>query len=202
MEWHGHVASGTATGLAVAPLIPHPPTPGLVAIAGFTTLTAIAALIPDLDHPGSKLARSLGPVTWLAAQIIRRISHLVYEATRTPLDKPGRGGHRHLTHTAVFAVLAGLAVAAGVSPTGWGTPCGIAVALGCLTHTVGDMTTHYGCPIWWPIPLNGRRWSLLHATPAWLRFRTGGKIGERIATVIWTALAWGIGAWDIYAFAT
>ena len=208
MEWHGHAASGAATGLAVAPLIPHPPAASLIAISGFTTTTVISTLIPDLDAPGSKIGRSLGPITWVLGHITHRASYLVYEATRTQQDTINRSrlrfsnpGHRTLTHTALFAILAGLVAGIVASPTGWGVLIGTAVGLGCLTHVIGDMTTLWGCPIWWPIAINGARWELLHITPRFMRFKCGGKIGERIATTLWTGAAWGMVVWDFANFA-
>lgn len=62
-----------------------------------------------------------------------------------------------------------------------GTFVGVCVAVGCLTHDLGDACTLYGCPILWPIPIAGQRWYLI-GTPHPLRFRTGNgpeNIGER-----------------------
>lgn len=58
---------------------------GMVACAG-------AALLPDLDHPQSTIAYTLGPITHGLA----KLTSLVF------------GGHRHGTHTLAFAVGAGL----------------------------------------------------------------------------------------------
>lgn len=58
---------------------------------------------------------------------------------------------------------------------------GTCVAVGCLTHDLGDACTLYGCPILWPIPIAGQRWYLI-GTPHFLRFRTGNgpeNVGER-----------------------
>lgn len=62
-----------------------------------------------------------------------------------------------------------------------GTFIGICVAVGCLTHDLGDACTLYGCPILFPIPIAGQRWYLI-GTPRPLRFRTGNdeeNVGER-----------------------
>lgn len=76
----------SAVGLAV----------GVVAAAG-------AALLPDLDHPSSTVARALGPLSGALARIVAAVS----------------GGHRHGTHSLVgvasFTVLAVLADQVGTA---------------------------------------------------------------------------------------
>lgn len=62
------------------------------ALAGMAVASG-AALLPDLDHPGSSLARSLGPLTKALAWVVNKLS----------------GGHRNFTHgvLGVFAFTAG-----------------------------------------------------------------------------------------------
>jgi membrane-bound metal-dependent hydrolase YbcI (DUF457 family) len=67
------------------------------------------------------------------------------------------------------------ALDAAASTTGW---LGLAVALGCLVHMLGDMLTLSGCPALWPVPLGGERWREI-TTPRALSFRTGGAF-ERL----------------------
>lgn len=81
-------------------------------------VTAGAALLPDLDHPCSRVARSCGPVSRLVAKGTARLSARIHAATRTSLDRPDRSGHRTVLHTACFAVLAGLVTAAVCSLVG------------------------------------------------------------------------------------
>lgn len=52
---------------------------------------------------------------------------------------------------------------------------GILVSTGCLVHCWGDSLTLQGCPWLWPIKIRGKRWYDI-ATPAFLRFRAGGKV--------------------------
>lgn len=53
---------------------------------------------------------------------------------------------------------------------GW---LGIAVALGCVVHCLGDAVTVSGCPFLWPfLRLRGETWYEIRP-PRWLRFRTG-----------------------------
>lgn len=84
------------------------------------------ALLPDIDHPHSTIARALGPITgalsWLTrrgAGALRRVGCAHCAAG------PNRGGHRALTHTFVFAAALGLVLAL----LGWayGRTAGLAV---------------------------------------------------------------------------
>ncbi|WP_236790745.1 metal-dependent hydrolase [Amycolatopsis sp. GM8] len=59
--------------------------------------------------------------------------------------------------------------------TGW---LGVAVAVGCVTHCLGDALTESGCPFLFPVPIAGETWYELRP-PAFLRFRTGGRF-ERL----------------------
>lgn len=184
---HTHALSGLVTGTAVGMYASHVRiehvalghlSPGHLAI--FAGLTAGAAVLPDIDHPDSTLARSFGFLTKGFAWLVGKIS----------------GGHRHLTHAilgiAGFTVLAWLAVkfrldiggkialalflsliiagalyalavhghgadvlaiAAAIALVirGYGLALvAIAVCLGCVTHVLGDMLTVQGCPLLYP----------------------------------------------------
>jgi membrane-bound metal-dependent hydrolase YbcI (DUF457 family) len=185
---HTHALSGLVTGTAVGLYASHVRlghvglghlSPGHLAV--FAGLTAGAAVLPDIDHPDSSLARSFGFLTRGFAWLVGKIS----------------GGHRHLTHAilgiAGFTVLAWLAVkfrhdiggkialaaflaliiagalyalavhghgadvlaiagAIAIVITGYGlSHVAIAVCLGCITHVLGDMLTLQGCPLLYPV---------------------------------------------------
>lgn len=105
MMARSHTLSGAAMWLAAAPPtaaaldVPLDP----AGLAAGAAIAAGAALIPDLDHPHSVIARALGPLTQLLAMLIAAVA----------------GGHRQATHSLAFAALAGLAVAAGqATPAG------------------------------------------------------------------------------------
>jgi hypothetical protein len=67
------------------------------------------ALLPDVDHPQSTIARTVGPLTRLLATGVAAVSSRVRIASCDHCERRrGRGGHRALTHTAVFAVALGL----------------------------------------------------------------------------------------------
>src|SRR5207237_88993 len=100
MLGHDHALSGALAFVAVAPLLPVSGTQLAVA----ATLTAGAGILPDLDEPGSTIARTFGFLTGAFAWIVHQLS----------------GGHRK------------------------GTP-------GTLAHVAGDMLTHDGCPLLYPV---------------------------------------------------
>jgi membrane-bound metal-dependent hydrolase YbcI (DUF457 family) len=105
-----HALSGTVgwlTGCALLTAAGHTPT-ALTVAAGAAVSTG-AALLPDLDHPESTVARTLGPVTrWAAIGVAATAAHLRGVSCRHCLAGRDRGGHRGVTHTAVGAILAGL----------------------------------------------------------------------------------------------
>jgi membrane-bound metal-dependent hydrolase YbcI (DUF457 family) len=227
-----HALTGLCAGLALAPLLVGTLAQALV----IATVTAGYALLPDLDHPGARASRLLGPVTGILSAAMRASSRWLYARTRGPRDERHRGEHRHATHTVAFALVAGTAAAVGTwgggpwVPVGiaalgillavnalgdwvlplagtcaaawWGTVTGdplaelagigpvlgIAVAVGCITHCLGDAVTLSGCPFLWPLPIAGETWYELRP-PRPLRFRTGGRVEQLIVFPAFTALA-------------
>ncbi len=108
-----HSLSGAAAWLGVgaaAAGFGHPmPWPVLVVGA---LICAGAALAPDLDHKSATISRAFGPISRILCEIIDKLSYAVYKATRTKADPRRSGGHRTLTHTAVWAVLIGAGTSA------------------------------------------------------------------------------------------
>lgn len=94
MLGHSHATSGALAWAALAPtLLPALPADHLDAkdvIAG-TFVCAGAALLPDIDHKHGTIAHSLGPLSRLVTWIMHGLS----------------GGHRHATHSLLFAAGAG-----------------------------------------------------------------------------------------------
>jgi membrane-bound metal-dependent hydrolase YbcI (DUF457 family) len=89
-----HATSGALGWLLIAPplaMATGTPLSTPILVAG-TVATAGAALLPDLDHPKSTIAYTLGPVTYGLA----KLTNLVF------------GGHRQGTHTLLFAIGAGV----------------------------------------------------------------------------------------------
>ncbi len=182
----GHVTHGVLFGLAAAPLAPQPHGPVLSAVV-FAVVSAVSALVPDLDHPRARLTRAGGFLTHGLHRVLLALSIAVYDATATRYDRPGGGGHRALTHTPVFAAVLALVVFAGLRaiPATRGDAELVALGLfvGQLAHLVGDSCTHAGIPWLWPLKWGGRgrRWAH-HGIPKWMRFTTGGSVGEPVMT--------------------
>jgi membrane-bound metal-dependent hydrolase YbcI (DUF457 family) len=111
----GHAVTGAAAGLYTTALAQQEHAGTLLAGA---LVCAGAALLPDLDHPGSTAARTFGVASELLAHRVASVSRAVHASTRSRWDRPDGDGHRTFTHTLVFAVLAGLAAwaAARVAP--------------------------------------------------------------------------------------
>lgn len=220
MMGRSHAASGWCSGLLVAPLLgaSNPAQSLLVAatVAGW-------ALAPDLDHPHATATRWGGWATAWLSRGLRALSAVVFEWTRTPRDRDAAGTHRHLSHTAVFAVAVGAGTAVGTAlspwwgvlvpvavgtllaartlgmwvlvvgcvPVGWGllvggdelSPVrgwiGVAVALGCVVHVLGDALTRAGVPFLWPMQIGGQRWFRL-GSPRCVRFPAGGRFETRV----------------------
>jgi membrane-bound metal-dependent hydrolase YbcI (DUF457 family) len=123
----GHAVSGVTvwwTGWSWATLagLTHPHLD--VLIVG-SLVASGAALAPDFDHPESRLAHAGGLLTETIARGFGYIGRNIHAATKLDADRPDRDGHRTVTHTLVFAVLAGCLVA-GVS--GLSRPAGAALA--------------------------------------------------------------------------
>jgi membrane-bound metal-dependent hydrolase YbcI (DUF457 family) len=180
MLGHDHALSGALAFAAVAPLLPVSGTQLAVA----AILTAGAGILPDLDEPGSTIARTFGFLTGTFAWIVHRISGGHRKGTHSLL---GVGLLTNLQHGELWwhLVPAGLIMAllfsAGlralyigghhgdlfgialavlvlwqgwdlVEVTSWHIPVlAVSVALGMLAHLAGDMLTHDGCPLLYPL---------------------------------------------------
>jgi hypothetical protein len=77
---------------------------------------------------------------------------------------------------------------------------GIAVAVGCFTHCLGDAITESGCPFLFPIPIAGETWYELRPPKA-LRLRTGKRVERLVVFPVFVVVgvllipgAWQFGA--------
>lgn len=239
-----HAMSGAAVGLVVAELLPLDwggPTSTAETLT-FAGVCAGAALLPDLDTGQSTVSRSFGPLSKALAKGIDALSVTFYRITKGKKDGKRRGGHRTLTHTALFAAGLGAGVSALVvqfgkpaiiitlffclglairglagelaKEKGWlavsavalvlsaltwqwypseagSTGLGVAVALGCATHCLGDAITKEGVPFLAPlIPLGGKRW-WEQRLPSFLSIRAGGNLEKVLIGPALTVLtAW------------
>jgi membrane-bound metal-dependent hydrolase YbcI (DUF457 family) len=195
MLGHDHALSGALAFAVVAPLLPVSGTQLAVAAA----LTAGAGILPDLDEPGSTIARTFGFLTGAFAWVVHQLSGghrkgthsllggalmtlLALRAGSWQLSAAATAQHPEvwwrlvpaglilaLLFSAGFRALYigghhgdvfGIAVAALViwkrwdlvEVTSWHVPVlAVCVALGMLAHLAGDMLTHDGCPLLYPV---------------------------------------------------
>jgi membrane-bound metal-dependent hydrolase YbcI (DUF457 family) len=182
LNGRNHAPSGLLAWLAVAPpaaeALGEPL--GVPTVAAGALVAAGAAVLPDIDHPGSSVSRTLAPLSQLTALGVSALA----------------GGHRQRTHSLAFVAAMGVVAAgagaaapwgagitagvasalavrlvgprrwrAGLGPlaagavVGWSVASSIpaggwlaaAAALGCLTHLLGDLVTPEGVPLLWPL---------------------------------------------------
>jgi len=120
MMFGTHLVFGTVLYTGAAAALTLPTGPEALGAA------AIGSLLPDIDHPKSYFGQR-------------------FRIVSVPLA--GLVGHRGVTHSAL-AVLVCALFAAGVVG---GTPVVVtALALGYLSHLVGDWMTTTGIPLLWP----------------------------------------------------
>lgn len=173
---------------------------------GFVAVAGIGALLPDMDMPRAHAAKLLGPVTWVLAVLINRLSIVVFEATKTSRDKGGRyPGHRLLTHTALWGFIVGAATLFGVLATpasAWAWWACLAVMVGHFAHLWGDAITLGGIPFFAPfIKIRDQRWARVWLVPQPLRFRVGGHRdktrNKSISRWSWENLGEGVVTWAL-----
>lgn len=108
------------------------------------------ALLPD-RHPRSQL---LGPLTVALSFVLRKSSAGVYALTKGPRDERCAGTHRHLTHTALFALALSGATALCTHASGPYAVAGVAIlALLLVENALGDwlLPVSGGAITWWAI---------------------------------------------------
>lgn len=203
MLGRSHAMTGLIFGVGEAAALDHAP---LIVRLLVIPVAGGSALLPDIDKPGSRVARSLGPVTGWIARGVAGLAVVVYDATRTELDPVHcDGGHRQLTHTmpscvgfgaityvaervhpalgvAVLTLLCGL-LARGFRSIGVGfTVVGAVVSWWVITHAQSW---------WWVWPVSVTAGSFMHilgdsvtrsGTPMWWPLLRHGKRWGRVHT--------------------
>jgi membrane-bound metal-dependent hydrolase YbcI (DUF457 family) len=92
---------------------------GPLQLAVGTAMCAGGALLPDMDlsgrvttnQGGATVAHTFGVVSLFAAEFLEKVCLGVYNATRGSKDPQRHNGHRTLTHTILFNVVAGFLTA-------------------------------------------------------------------------------------------
>jgi len=101
-----HARHGVFAGVSMTavgpPLTLYGPPPITLALA-VAMLVIGATVFPDVDHPEATVAHTFGPVSHRVSKIVHATSRVVYGASRSPRDQHRDGGHRGITHTALFA---------------------------------------------------------------------------------------------------
>lgn len=131
MKGRNHLRMGACTVgvVSAAGLVPFVEAP-LVVAAGIG-LFMFAKVSPDLDHPGSSITRSWGPVTKLLSWgVIRPTARSVYYLTRARADPPRAAVHRGFTHTAPGAAVAGIVLGWALLSGPWWAAVTLALAVG------------------------------------------------------------------------
>lgn len=153
-----HLASGTAAAAWLAVAADVSPPIGLIGVG----LGGLAALTPDLDHPGARPVRALGLVGRGLCLGLRFVSRLT-----TGIE------HRGLTHSLAFALLIGSLTG---SLTGLflgpetAVYLGVSAGLGVVAALLGDLVTRASLNfLFWPFTFQIR-------VPRQLRIRTGGPV--------------------------
>lgn len=87
-------------------------------------------------------------------------------------------------------------VAFGLLPVESYPLLGVAVGAGALVHLVGDIITHHGCPLMWPVPIRGRTWYMV-TTPSAVSIRAGGTFEKAVLLPGLTVLAFLAALWQV-----
>lgn len=120
MNYKDHIALGAITGIGCAYLAQY--TPEVMFFIGIS----IGSLLPDIDHPKSKISRLLFPISWVF--------------------KPVK--HRSITHS-----LLGLYLLIELMWKWWHLSPQLfdGVMIGYVSHLIGDMLGYTGIPLAYPI---------------------------------------------------
>ncbi|HYN94802.1 MAG TPA: metal-dependent hydrolase [Pilimelia sp.] len=104
-----------------------------LAVAVGTAVCAGGALLPDLDlsgrvtanKGGATVARTFGVFSLFVAEVVEKLSLVVYHATRLSKDPDRQNGHRTLTHTVPFTVFIGWVTTAACARFGTAAVVGV-----------------------------------------------------------------------------
>lgn len=163
-----HALSGWCAGLALAPAV------GLTTAhqaVVFAATTAGFALLPDLDHPGARASRLLGPVSGALSWLLRRASAGLYAVTKGPRDERCSGTHRHLSHTLLFAAALGaLAGAAGEVGGPYAVTAVVVLGLLLAENALGDwvLPVLVAAGVWWVYDAGPSAVDQLGAVSGWI----------------------------------
>lgn len=155
MTYQSHLVWALAASLALYPL-PRPQSieEGAV-LASWVALAALGGLLPDIDHPHSRIGR-----------LIPVLPTLLFKTT----------GHRGATHSLFGVLISGALTYAAIwsfKGGAWAWLGAQAMMVGYAAHLAGDFITNRGVPLMWP--LGGRMG---------IKVTTTGSAGERGMTAL------------------
>lgn len=122
MQYHTHLAFGAVAGAAVITYFPQLPIEQTIL---YSTGLLFGSLLPDIDHPNSKISRAV-PV----------LGDAIAKTT----------GHRTFFHSLLFLILLSLLYQTSI-PTDLVT----GLLVGVISHILGDMLTVKGVHLFYPI---------------------------------------------------
>jgi hypothetical protein len=163
---HSHALSGLAAGAAT---LPWAPVHGPVAQVAWVAAAGGFAMLPDLDQPGSTIARMWGPISDVPAGAVGRIAR----------------GHRWGTHDVLLAPITFGLLATLAARAYWSSLLVLAVAIGLALHALNfvipgrvENTVVGNLLLSW-----GGAWLLLGhmASPTWLPWAVGVGVLAHIA---------------------
>jgi membrane-bound metal-dependent hydrolase YbcI (DUF457 family) len=215
-----HFVSGMVAFEATAAQMHYAPASAVIG----AIVVSSAALLPDIDHHSATISRTYGPITVGASRAIaalagghRRGTHSLFGIGLLGLIAQACVMYRHnLIAMAVLSSILIVTLAAGVRMLkipGWiddlapipiviAAVCftnidlsvvPIALAVGCLAHSLGDSLTNSGWMPFWPISEAKIKIAL---------FKTGGKVETWVVFPVLVLIAYGIGAWKVWAVIT
>lgn len=137
MNHQAHKVAGVCAGTIAATLIYHNDLQsgqGLIAVVPMIVGGYFGGLLPDIDHPGSKIGKRLYPIAWVVNKLF---------------------GHRGATHSLLALFLtSALFLMPSLLLDGFAkfmyTQFAIGVSVGFLSHLLLDMTTKSGIPLMYP----------------------------------------------------
>jgi LexA-binding, inner membrane-associated putative hydrolase len=163
---HSHALSGLAAGAAT---LPWAPVHGTVAQVAWVAAAGGFAMLPDLDQPGSTIARMWGPISDVPSGLVGRIAR----------------GHRWGTHDVLLAPVVFGTLAMLAARSFWSSLTLLAVAIGLALHALNfvipgrvENTVVGNLVLSW-----GGAWLLLAHTssPTWLPWAVGVGVVAHIA---------------------
>lgn len=137
MNYQAHRIGGVCATTIVATLLYHNPpwqTATYVAMGISVVGGAVGGLLPDIDHPTSKIGRKVPLISGFINTLF---------------------GHRGFTHTILATILFSymLFLLAGVIPNGFRgyyLPLALGLSVGYVSHLLLDMLTVSGIPLFYP----------------------------------------------------